>query len=372
MGYNTKASGATATAIGYGAVASGVGSVALGNGSTASGHSSVAMGYTTVASGTVSTAMGWESQATAMNSLAASGGVVENAGTNAVAMGKGATAKLADSVALGSGAVADREGGKAGYDASTNAASTNTSETWVASANAIAVGGGQNPDGKIVTRQIIGVAAGSEDTDAVNVAQLKKVYTEIYPSTNGNYIQASNSAGENITNLDVQVKQNANDISAVNQNVNTLGNRINRMDDRIDRVGAGAAALAALHPQDFDPDDKWDFAAGYGHYRSANAMAIGAFYRPDARTMFSLGGSMGSGENLINAGVTFKLGKSSPYAGYSKAALTTVIAEQKTQINSLETKVATQNEKLAAQDQTIAKQQAQIESILQQLAELKK
>lgn len=168
-----------------------------------------------------------------------------------------------------------------------------------------------------------------------------------------------------ISALDMQVKKNAENIATVSHFNDNFTNRLNRMDDRIDRVGAGAAALAALHPQDFDPSDKWDFAAGYGHYRSANAMAIGAFYRPDERTLLSVGGSMGSGENLVNAGVTFKLGKSSPYAGYSKAALTTVIADQKTTIHKLENQVATQQTQ-------ITNQQKQIEEIMRQLAELKK
>ena len=134
---------------------------------------------------------------------------------------------------------------------------------------------------------------------------------------------------------------------------------------RLDRVGAGAAALAALHPQDFDPADKWDFAAGYGHYRTAHAVALGVFYRPNAKTMFSMGGSMGSGENLLNVGVSLKFGKSSPYAGYSKAALTTVIADQKEIITQLKD----QNQALS---QKVENQQKQIEEILRQLAELKK
>ena len=92
-------------------------------------------------------------------------------------------------------------------------------------------------------------------------------------------------------------------------NVGRLGDRIDRVDNRLDKVGAGAAALAALHPIDFDADDKLDFAAGWGHYHGKDAMALGAFYRPDERVMFSVGGAFGNGENLINAGVTFKLDK---------------------------------------------------------------
>ena len=92
------------------------------------------------------------------------------------------------------------------------------------------------------------------------------------------------------------------------QNITQLGNSLNKLDNRINRVGAGAAALAALHPLDFDPDDKWDFAAGYGNYRGANAAAVGLYYRPNEDTMFSVGGSFGGGENMINAGVSLKIG----------------------------------------------------------------
>lgn len=92
------------------------------------------------------------------------------------------------------------------------------------------------------------------------------------------------------------------------QNITQLGNSLNKLDNRINRVGAGAAALAALHPLDFDPDDKWDFAAGYGNYRGANAAAVGLYYRPNEDTMFSVGGSFGGGENMVNAGVSLKIG----------------------------------------------------------------
>ena len=93
------------------------------------------------------------------------------------------------------------------------------------------------------------------------------------------------------------------------QAINGLSGSVNKLGNRINRVGAGAAALAALHPLDFDPDDKWDFAAGYGKYRGANAAAIGAYYRPNEDTMFSVGGSFGGGENMVNAGVSIKLGQ---------------------------------------------------------------
>ena len=102
---------------------------------------------------------------------------------------------------------------------------------------------------------------------------------------------------------------NGSQLALRDQAINHLGGEVNKLDNRINRVGAGAAALAALHPQDFDPDDKWDFAFGYGHYRGANAGAFGAFYKPNEDTTFSVGGTIGGGENMINAGVSFKLGQ---------------------------------------------------------------
>ena len=102
---------------------------------------------------------------------------------------------------------------------------------------------------------------------------------------------------------------NGSQLYAAGQAISNLGGAVNKLGTRVDRVGAGAAALAALHPLDFDPDDKWDFAAGYGNYRSANAAAVGAYYRPNEDTMFSIGGSFGGGENMFNAGVSIKLGQ---------------------------------------------------------------
>ncbi|MCH4167229.1 MAG: S-layer homology domain-containing protein [Megasphaera sp.] len=99
------------------------------------------------------------------------------------------------------------------------------------------------------------------------------------------------------------------DISNMGNSIAGVGNRINSLDKRVDKVGAGAAALAALHPLDFDPDDKWDFAAGYGHYNGRNAYALGLFYRPNEDTMLSVGSTLGNGENLLNAGLSLKFGQ---------------------------------------------------------------
>lgn len=112
------------------------------------------------------------------------------------------------------------------------------------------------------------------------------------------------------------------------QNITQLGNSLNKLDNRINRVGAGAAALAALHPLDFDPDSKWDFAAGYGNYRDANAAAVGLYYRPNEDTMFSVGGSFGGGENMVNAGVSLRLGRGS-HVSNSRVAMAKEIRDMR-------------------------------------------
>ena len=170
MGVETLASGETSTAMGNNTIASGSGSTAMGYGTTAAGGWSLASGAWSQANDDYSTAMGYNSKANAKNSFAVSGGVVELNAANAVAMGKKATAKLADSVALGSASLADTAFGKDGY-----LKGNNTGAVWISTHNAISVGnfaGG-------VTRQITGVAAGTEETDAVNVAQLKAVESKI-------------------------------------------------------------------------------------------------------------------------------------------------------------------------------------------------
>ena len=128
------------------------------------------------------------------------------------------------------------------------------------------------------------------------------------------------------------VKENASNISL-------LGNSINKLDNRVDKVGAGAAALAALHPLDFDPEDKWDFAAGYGNYSGASAVALGAYYRPNEDTMFSVGGSFGNGENMVNAGVSLKLGQSS-HTPASKAAMEKKISALSQEVEELKAAIA--------------------------------
>ncbi len=449
LGNWNSAIGEKSVAIGNDTIAKGDRALAIGILSDATGEDSVAIGKGAFAEGSFALALGGsrfnDSVAMGVNSTAIAGGNASETAQDGIAFGVASQATQENAVALGSYAIADRKSGIAGYDPGRGKMAEDTDNIWRSTAGALSIGGGvideeisatpkegfglsstweyfvendgyglseeaqnrwfeamyggQKYGRKIyATRQITGLAAGSEDTDAVNVAQLKAartylkegdhihldtainddksttytvnvvtngkvekgdpnivtggtVWNETRPKQDGYYIAVANPAGENLTVLDRE---------------------LHNTNERLNKVGAGAAALAALHPQDFNPEDKWDFAAGYGHYRSANAMAIGAFYRPDAKTMFSIGGSFGGGENLINAGVSFKFGKASPYAGVSKAALTTVIENQKTKINTLETQVAAQDARLSKQDAEIATLKAQNADIMRLLAELKK
>lgn len=177
-------------------------------------------------------------------------------------------------------------------------------------------------------QKITNVADGKVEkgsTDAVNGGQL---YNETRVAKDGNFVKKSNTAGENLSALDNQVTANTESIYHMN-------GRISDLDNRVNKVGAGTAALAALHPLDFDPDAKWDFAAGYGNYRGANAAAVGAYYRPNEDTMFSVGGTFGNGENMVNAGVSFKLGSGSSHVSTSRVAMAKEIKELRGELEAM-------------------------------------
>ena len=439
--------------------ATGVGSTAMGGSTTAAGNWSLASGGLSEAKGDYSTAMGYNSKANARNSFAVSGGIVETAAENSIAMGEGAKASVSDAVALGSGSVASTEKGKIGYDISGADHSNDTTGVWKSTANAVSVGDAS----KGITRQITGVAAGAADTDAVNVAQLKKVeakaeaaekkhttvkagdyatvtegtnadggkeYTVSGPkmeSTDGSVritdkVENGKKVGYNLSvdtsslgiektkveagdNVTVTSKKTGNTTTytvnakdtvvtggtatyalngtgsatltnsdgttatitglqdrytssaslsgdtlnftrndgstysvsgiASSQDIKNVTNKVGELGTRVNRVGAGAAALAALHPLDFDPDDKWDVAAGYGNYKDAHAVSVGAFYRPNEDTMFSVGGSFGGGENMVNAGVSVKLGQGN-HVSTSKVAMAKEIVDLKDAVTRLE------------------------------------
>ena len=430
--------------------------LALGNNLTVKGEEAVAVGTNASATADWAIAMGSESKAEK---------------ENAMAFGYASHAKVVGGVALGAWSVADRAGGVSGYDPSTKAASTDTSATWKATAAAVSVG--DSTGNTKITRQITNVAAGSEDTDAVNVAQLKKVeakaaeaekkhttvkagdYVTVTEDTNGDggkeytisgpkmestdgtvkitdkvengkkvgYNLSVNTsslgiektevtAGENVTVTskkdgnkttytinakdtvvtggtasyaadgkgtatltnndgstatitglrDLYTSSAALDGNTLNftrndgstysvsgiastKDIWNITNKVDKLGTRVNKVGAGAAALAALHPLDFDPDDKWDIAAGYGNYKDAHAVAVGAFYRPNEDLMFSVGGSFGGGENMVNAGVSLKLGQGN-HVSTSKVAMAKEIVDLRDENKDLKKRLDTMEQKM--------------------------
>ena len=441
--------------------------LALGNYLTVKGEEAVAVGTNASATADWAIAMGKNSKAEK---------------ETAMAFGYDSHAKANHGVALGAWSVADTAAGVSGYDPSAKAASTDTSAAWKSTVGAVSVGDAS----KGITRQITGVAAGAADTDAVNVAQLKKVeataaaaktnvtagdnvtvthdsttntykvsakdtyttggtydaatkkikFTQNDPSKNyevdvsglvgsggtgsltfagdtgsaitknsGETLQITGGATEvaaanNIgvvsengklnlklaKNIDLgsdgsiktgdtkmdnkglaiqggpsvtkggidagskkithvaageisatstdavngsQLQAVKNDVQNNTQNIYNMGKKVGELGTRINKVGAGAAALAALHPLDFDPHDKWDIAAGFGNYRNASAAAVGLFYRPNERTMMSLGWTMGDDRNMINAGISVKLGRGDVYTRYSKVEMANQIKDLK-------------------------------------------
>ena len=201
------------------------------------------------------------------------------------------------------------------------------------------------------------VKAGVADTDAVNVSQLKRVQDQIAASTQvttvtaGDHIKVTPTVNGNTHDYKVSLAddiadQITNNTTNINKNTNDIKNikgDLSKIDKRVDKSVAGAAALAALHPLDFDPDAKWDFAAGYGHYRSGNAAAIGAFYRPNEDVQLSVGSTVGSDETVFNAGLSVKVGAHSGVSrsrvaiGKEVLALKKTVAEQNAQIQKLTT-----------------------------------
>ena len=172
-------------------------------------------------------------------------------------------------------------------------------------------------------------ADGKVENGSTKIVSGNTVYHETHVKNDGNYVKKENSAGDNLTILDKQVGKNTTNITNLGNTINNLNGKLGTLDNRISKVGAGAAALAALHPLDFDPHDKWDIAAGFGNYRNASAAAVGLFYRPNERTMMSLGWTMGDDRNMINAGVSVKLGRGDVYTRYSKVEMANQIKDLK-------------------------------------------
>ena len=292
LGHQAKSTGYKANAIGADATANGNHANAIGSSATATGDHAQAFGAGAQATGVRTNVFGSDAAATADYSIA---------------IGNKANASTANSIALGAN--------------STTRSATNVTSATVAGHT---YGGfaGTSPVGSVSVgkageeRQIHNVAAGeisATSTDAVNGSQLYSVAN------------------------DLQTQINNSTPGQINNNITNLNNRVGNVEKRVNKVGAGSAALAALHPLDFNPDDKWTIAAGYGHYHNANSAALGAFYRPNEDTMFSVGGTVGTGETQLNAGVSLRLGKRSPESR-SRVAMGREIAELNARLQDMENK----------------------------------
>lgn len=308
IGTRAKASEVRAQALGYEALASGYKSNAIGSGAKATNNHSVAMGSSALASGDHAQAFGAGAQATNVRANAF-GSDAKATADYAMAIGDHANATHLNSIALGRGSTTS--------EATAQSSATIARHTFGGFAGVGSAAKGSVSVGQVGSERQLKNVAPSElsatSTDAVNGSQLYSVANELQTQIN------NSTPGQ------------------INNNIKNLTNRVGTVERRVNKVGAGSAALAALHPMDFNPDDKWTIAAGYGHYHNANSAALGAFYRPNEDTMFSVGGTVGTGETQLNAGVSIRLGKRSPESR-SRVAMGREIAELNARLQDMENK----------------------------------
>lgn len=297
-----------AVAVGYESRAVGYKSNAIGSGAWALDNHSTAIGSSAQATANHAQAFGAGAQATGVRSNVFGSDAIASE-RNTLALGDSARATHENSVAIGAGSITSAAQGFGSYRLPSNSAQVVTFA-------------GANPTGSVSVgaagqeRQIHNVAAGrlsATSTDAVNGSQLYSVANELQR-------QIDNTVP-----------------GQINNNITNLTNRVGDVEQRVNKVGAGSAALAALHPLDFNPDDKWTVAAGYGHYHNANSAALGAFYRPNEDTMFSIGSTVGNGNPQLNAGVSIRLGKRAPESR-SRVAMGREIAELNARLQDIENK----------------------------------
>ena len=217
--------------------------------------------------------------------------------------------------------------------------------------------GGITDETKLTTEDNLGVVSDGNNNLKVRMAKDLKGLNSVTTNTltvgdvkiDNSGINAGNKKITNVAAGDISANStdavNGGQLWKTNQTINNIGGAVNELGDRMDRVGAGAAALAALHPLDFDPDDKWDVAAGYGNYKDAHAVSVGAFYRPNEDTMFSVGGSFGGGENMVNAGVSVKLGQGN-HVSTSKVAMAKEIVDLRDENKDLKKRLDTMEQKM--------------------------
>ena len=249
----------------------------------------------------------------------------------------------------------DRGPSSGSEDSSTHDGNTQVMDHNLAVTGNVSVGGTLDVTGKATFGSDVSVGGNLDVQGETNMhGTLNMNNNKITGVTAGKISESSTDAVNGS-----QLWQTNQQVAANTENIGILGSAVNKLGDRIERVGAGAAALAALHPLDFDPDNKLDFAAGFGNYRGASAVAVGAFYRPSENVMFSVGGAFGGGEDMVNAGVSFKVGAGSGSATTSRTAMAK-------SLKSMQEVVASQDAQLAQQREQIDKLTAMVELLMEQ------
>lgn len=350
-GLSSQASGVNAIAIGDKAVSSSNDSVAIGEKASATNSQSIAIGSASSSSGSYSVAIGLSAKATddwsvalgnsSETSKAVSTGTMTVGGKTYTTAGRSATGTISvgnDNIKRTITNVAAGRVTESSTDAINGSQLHATNQSVDANTQNIAKGMNFAADTGTAYNAQLGDTVSikgdgknlstSVDKGTITVHMSDTpVFTSVTASTiTGNTIKAGDTVtlshqgadmgGTKITHLkdgDISPTStdavNGSQLYSTENRINLLDSQVNHLDSQINRVGAGAAALAALHPLDFDPDDKWDFAAGYGNYKNANAVAIGAYYRPNEDVMFNVGGSFSGGENMVNAGISWKFGQ---------------------------------------------------------------
>lgn len=370
IGDNTVSSHNDTVAIGEKASATNSQSIAIGSSSSSSGSYSVAIGLNAKATDDWSVALGNSSEtskAVSTGTMTVGGKKYKTAGGSAmgtISVGNGTVKRTITNVAAGRVIESSTDAINGSQLFATNqSVDANTQNIAKGMNFAADTGTAYNAqlgdtvsikgDGKNLSTSV------DKGTITVHMSDTP-VFTSVTASTiTGNTIKAGDTVilsqqgadmgGTKITHLkDGDVSPTSTDavnggqLYETNQaiannatNISSLSHSISNLDNRVNKVGAGAAALAALHPLDFDPDAKWDFAAGYGNYRGTNAAAVGAYYRPNEDTMFSVGGTFGNGENMVNAGVSFKLGSGSSHVSTSRVAMAKEIKELRGELEAM-------------------------------------
>ena len=362
------------------------GAIAIGSNSQGSVES-VSIGTTAAAKSQYSIAVGYNSSVSGVNSIALGANTKVPGFENSVALGYGSLADDDNVVSVGSGKSADKDSYQ--YRRIINVAD------GVSSHDAVTLGQLQNNyydinqiDEKFET--LGGASSGTGSVDLSDYAKTADVVAALgdMDFTGTNYIDSATDLTDATKKLDTQVKANADALETkankadvytkdevynkteidsmihTSANVDGINRKLEKLGTRLEKVGAGAAALAALHPLDYDPDDKLTFSAGMGNYAGENAAALGAFYRPNEKFMLSLGGTLGNGENMVNLGLSIGLDKPNGFAKMSKRELIQKVNVMEAKYESVEAENEAMKDQLTNADERIAKLEALVAQLV--------